>query len=465
MQMGSLRGEIVRGSGLRSAEPTAEKKKKGKGLIGWKKQQSNGGGLASRYAVLTVRTKDLFDVSRQVQRRTTDIVEDDADAEWNCQFGHVPDKEDRGTSAPKAIDIFAGSKMIEIQVFDGDKLSAADKRDKKKMKTARVPVCVGKAGEPQGNMNGVRFSESPTTRAGMLPDLDYTMDGESEVEVPMVYAGEKGGLPERAGTVTLRLQYTARPTLMARSAATLTKSWYFEFTVLGMCLLAMVALALRAPAAPPSPTLFAALRITELFIATHMVVELLLEVEGTIAAGEKFLTETWFLLALFILMCNWISILMPQESDALVQVMPAENAATDTLTQNQHLAGALANQKTRKLISVGRVFRVVRPIRTLRLVPHVDMIVSTLEDSMAIFGTVRLHARLLRHLPEILFASFSDSSSRVVMHRAGLHAHRLSASNLCAGGHLKFWGRVAVRVPRARRKWCLHMLRGATSCR
>lgn len=398
----------MRGSSLGFAEQSPkkknQKKKKPKGLLSAtglrKKQGDTGGGLASRYAVITVRTEELFDPSRKVQNRTTNIIEDDADPEWNCLFGLAgADKVHRAAG----IDIFEkSSKKIEIKVFDGDKLSAADKRDKKKMKKARVPVCVGQVGELQQRTGGVefipgvQFAENSTTRAGTLPTFDYEMDGESEVDIPLFREKEKGsGGAERAGSITVRLSYTPRRMLAARSAATITKSWYFEATVIGMCLLAMVALGLRAPADPPSPTLYAALRITELFVATHMVVELLLEVEGTIAAGDKFLTEGWFLLAMFVVICNWISILMPPDSDMVVQSAPSQSATTDMIRssmENQHLAGALANQKIRKLISVGRVFRIVRPIRTLRLIPHVDMIVSTLQDSMTIFGTVRLHA-------------------------------------------------------------------------
>lgn len=380
--MGTLRGEIVRGSKLGSAAGLPPKKKRK--FLGRKKEQNNGGGLASRYAVLTVRTKDLFDPSREVQKRTTNIVEDDADPAWNFTFG-FPDSE----PGRDGIDIFEESQPIEIWVFDGEHVSATAKLDKK----ARAPVCVGKAGEHSSGTNGaqitngVHFIEDPATRAGMIPELDYATDGKAEVEIPLFLENKKGSLIERAGSVTVRFQYTPRPPLLSRSAATVTQSWYYEATVLGMCLLAMIALGLRAPADPPSPTLFAALRISELFVATHMVVELLLEVQGTIASGEKFLTETWFLLAVFILACNWISILFPQESDGSVQTAPAQHAATDVLSPG-HLTGALANQKIRKLISVGRVFRVVRPIRTLRLIPHVDMIVSTLQDSMGIFGTV-----------------------------------------------------------------------------
>ena len=392
--MGTLKGEIVRGSDLGSAGGRRPKQKTKK--LGLRRpNKSSGGGLASRYAVLTVRTPGLFDPSREIQNRRTEVVEDDADPEWNHKFG-LADSADQQEAA--GIDIFAESSKIEIKVFD-----CVDSRDKKKSKNKTdaavgATPCVGQAGEfssgsddPQFSA-GVLFAENPTTRTGMLPAFNYEMDGEAEVEIPVFREQESGSTPVQEGSVTLRLSYTPKPPLVARSAASVAKSWYFEVTVLGMCLLAMVALGLRAPADPPSPALYAALRVTELFIATHMVTELLLEVEAAIAEGDKFLTKTWFLLAVFVTVCNWISILFPLDSDAVVAGQTVVTDVSDNAVESPDLlAGALANQQIRKLVSVGRVFRVVRPIRTLRLIPHVDMIVSTLEDSMGIFSTVRLH--------------------------------------------------------------------------
>ena len=89
-----------------------------------------------------------------------------------------------------------------------------------------------------------------------------------------------------------------------------------------------------------------------------------------------------------------IKALFLDENPQVLNQQKAERAKGDEnrrLAQQAEYERDLANQKLRKLTSVGRVFRVLRPIRTLRLIPHVDMIVSTLEDSMAIFGTVRLH--------------------------------------------------------------------------
>ena len=63
--MGTLKGEIVRGTDLGSAD--GRRPKKTTKLRLRKPKKSSGGGLASRYAVLTVRTEGLFDPSREIQ--------------------------------------------------------------------------------------------------------------------------------------------------------------------------------------------------------------------------------------------------------------------------------------------------------------------------------------------------------------------------------------------------------------
>ena len=54
-------------------------------------------------------------------------------------------------------------------------------------------------------------------------------------------------------------------------------SWYFEGTVVFMVTLQMIVLAMQCPADPPSVINFGAVKMLEVFIATHMTVELLME--------------------------------------------------------------------------------------------------------------------------------------------------------------------------------------------
>lgn len=55
-----------------------------------------------------------------------------------------------------------------------------------------------------------------------------------------------------------------------------------------------------------------------------------------------------------------------------------------------------------KLISVGRVFRILRPIRTLRMINHIDIVISVVEESVDIFLTVSM-------LLAFLLALFGES--------------------------------------------------------
>jgi hypothetical protein len=54
------------------------------------------------------------------------------------------------------------------------------------------------------------------------------------------------------------------------------------------------------------------------------------------------------------------------------------------------MTGVSDTKKLEKFFSVGRVLRIVRPIRTLRMIQNVDVIVSVLQESLSLFLTVCL---------------------------------------------------------------------------
>ena len=162
--------------------------------------------------------------------------------------------------------------------------------------------------------------------------------------------------------MSLRLCYTAEPPLVERRVISVTESWYFELTVLAMVALSMLTLGLRAPAAPPSPMASSSLLILEVFVATHLMLEMSLEF---FTEGKALLISKRFKLALFVLFCNWATIAMP--------------------------ASVVAHResvKLQKAISVGRVFRIVRPVRTLRMIKDVDVVVTVILETASLFATV-----------------------------------------------------------------------------
>ena len=156
---------------------------------------------------------------------------------------------------------------------------------------------------------------------------------------------------------------------------------------------------------PPPVIALGALQCIEIFCATHMFVEIGMELSVAVAnkRGKQQMKDPWFLLALLVLVCNWLSILRPSISNTFVllkegaieapapppALQPSEgggavSAAAATLLNNAKLgkssigSGMILN----KVISVGRVFRIVRPIRTLRMIRNVDVIVTVLAESV-----------------------------------------------------------------------------------
>eukprot|EP01043_Picozoa_sp_COSAG02_P052538 COSAG02_NODE_5676_length_4138_cov_1.611785_1_plen_847_part_10 len=292
----------------------------------------------------------------------TKPVEDDSAPEWNRHFG--------GADHDTNIWTYAASRQLTVEVYDD-----ADKK--------RGTQLVGK-----GTLE---------MDCGVLTELDVPMSGRDNIDIPLVWENpEENGRERPAGSVSVNLTWVPSPALHLRTAAVITQTWYFESTVLGMVLLSMIILALQSPAARPGLMSVGTLRILEIFVATHLGVEVLMEVLTMLAArAGNPLRDSWIVLSCIILACNWMSIIapaMPLEAEAN-QLLTAANAAASS-TQNGTVDLSIAvssidySATVRRLISVGRVFRIVRPIRTLRMVQNVDIIVRVLAESAELFLSV-----------------------------------------------------------------------------
>eukprot|EP01051_Picozoa_sp_SAG22_P003801 SAG22_NODE_190_length_15715_cov_21.164980_3_plen_357_part_00 len=269
--------------------------------------------------------------------------------------------------------VYNGTKnSIKIKVYDvvgvAESRNDLEKRKAKKSKPAAA-VLIGTVGDAHGD--GIRFDGEK-----LLDHEDYVMDGAEEqkpLAVDMFFLtndGKKKNTPEKreyAGTMKLHLQYVPNRSVMSRAASRITETWYYESTVLMMVFIAMVSLALDSPADPPSATVNGALRIMELFVATQLLTELVLDVQVALAKGRLlFWKDAWFIIAATVVGCKWSSILMSRTG--LVG------------------AGSMFEQ----LISVGRVLRILRPMQTLRMINHVDIVASVIEESVDIFLTVAM---------------------------------------------------------------------------
>eukprot|EP01043_Picozoa_sp_COSAG02_P000474 COSAG02_NODE_8_length_60691_cov_104.994752_40_plen_2944_part_00 len=285
--------------------------------------------------VVELLTPDTAVKAHRVQSAESQPLVDTLSPEWDEDFDQMV--------------AYAGSRELLISVVD--------------MSKPKKPVSMGKAIlSLDGNGNLERGGSEEMT-------------GEDIIEVDIMIAekvknagrGEPKEHAVNAGTVHLRLLYVPVGGSAEKAAKSVTKSWYFEATVLIMVGVSMCILALQSPTDPPSDALQGTLSILEIFVATHMTIELLLELFSDLSNGDLMaeLRNPWTILALYVMLCNWATIFQPVE-----------------------LTGRTDGQALAKLVSVSRIFRIIRPIRTLRMIRHIDLVVKILASSMGIFFTV-----------------------------------------------------------------------------
>jgi uncharacterized protein YgiM (DUF1202 family) len=323
--------------------------------------------VSTRYVVMSLSTPGLDKRNKHHSTQTTqtDRVEDDSSPDLDHSFsGWVT---------------YAASTQLKLQVFDA---------------VGKAPVLVGSA---TARIDG----ES-------MPEYDYIMNGEeeySQVSIPLTWTNASQRVVP-AGELHLRLIYVPAPKINLNAASMITKTWYFEATVLGMVFISMFVLALQSPAVPPTVLGQGAIRVLEIFVATHMLMELTMEVWVLTAArnSRRWWRDPWLVLAFLVLVCNWISIMAPSmEIGQQLEESPEERSSTGVFDDSEQTgarsaaAAALVTDGDlggsyavvlKKLISLIRVFRIVRPIRTLRMIRNVDVIVNVLAGSASLFLTV-----------------------------------------------------------------------------
>ena len=285
--------------------------------------------------VLELTCPNTADKAHRIQSAKSQILVDTCEPVWERGFDQLV--------------AYEGSKQLRISVFD--------------MSKPKKP-------EPMGS--SVLKLDGPNLDRGGAE----AMDGEDEITVDLFFdeghkkkkkkKGEEAKLSP-AGSVNLTLIYVPVGGSAEKMAKSVTKSWYFEATVLMMVGVSMTVLALQSPTDPPSDEVRGVLALLEIFVATHMTIELMLELFSNLANGDlkEVLTNPWMILALYVCLCNWLAIFSPRE-----------------LTNHPE------GQAWSKLVSVSRIFRIVRPIRTLRMIRHIDIIVRILASSMGILLTV-----------------------------------------------------------------------------
>lgn len=374
---GYIRGTIVGGSDLRTAKMNvAEAKSQRK----WRRKLTPQ--LSCLAAKLAMETPGLHKSRKHhsVQTVETHGVEDDCSPMWNQSF--------------EKLVTYASSRRLEITVSDQHR-----------------------------NQKQIVGSTTIAMKGENLVDLDHCMDGNGVV-IGLSWTDPSSLKEIPAGSVTLQLAFIPTPPVVTSKAGAVTSSWYFEVTVIGAVFLNMVVLALQSPASPPPVLLHGALRVIEIFCATHMLVEFILELAVHMASKTAWYRDEWLVLLLLLLVVSWLSIAAPvlelaSVGDELTADASSNNISSTAVLDNAlyeasgaktapaaRLVAAFADQAVRgttdsteqlrravenmvrKLLSVFRVSRIFRPIRTLRLINNINIVILVITETARLLLTV-----------------------------------------------------------------------------
>lgn len=370
---GYIRGAIVGGWNLRTQELNAveaegQSKKR-------KRQSKRRPQMTCLSAKLELKTPGLHRSRKDhfVQTVQTDSVDDDCSPMWNQSF--------------EKLVTYAESRQLEITVID---------RQGKRKHTVGSALVVMKDED--------------------LPELDHRMDGTS-VSIGLSWTNPATLQTHPAGSITLQLAFIPSPPILSSEAGALTSSWYFETTVILAVFLNMVVLALQSPTSPPPLLLHGVLRVLEIFCATHMLMEFLMEFSVHLSSRTAWFRDPWLLLLVSMIAVSWLSLASPampiiseeltsaaaistynvssapRLDDSLYRVSGAKTApAANLIAAYVHQAAdgtaAGTKQMLQKLLSVCRVFRIIRPVRTLRMIDNIDIVVTVITQTARLLFTV-----------------------------------------------------------------------------
>ena len=138
-----------------------------------------------------------------------------------------------------------------------------------------------------------------------------------------------------------------------REAALLTQTWYFESTVLFASIVMFVVLALQSKTVAPDVSLNAVLRIGEVFVTLFLTVDVTIQIGVcmTPAQRRRIPKQPWVLLDIVALISSWM-----------------------------YLVWAPL-----RVFSIGRVLRVLRPMRTLRMFSEINTVLETIVEALPLF--------------------------------------------------------------------------------
>ena len=184
----------------------------------------------------------------------------------------------------------------------------------------------------------------------------------------------------------------------------MTKTWYFELSVLMSVFLCMYTLAIDTPAVAPDDDTQVVLRTLTIFITIFLTLEMSLELLITITSWvgfKEYFTNPWHMLDAFVLVCFWVFLMYPT-----VLSLVETSAGGDSWLFKQMPLHCPA------WISVVRAARVLRPMRTLRLLGDVSIVTECFSSSLHLFRD----AILLAMFMIVLFSMVGISSYAGAFH-------------------------------------------------
>eukprot|EP01043_Picozoa_sp_COSAG02_P017725 COSAG02_NODE_810_length_16920_cov_466.145286_3_plen_3115_part_00 len=182
----------------------------------------------------------------------------------------------------------------------------------------------------------------------------------------------------------------------------MTKTLYFEVTVLASVGLCMWVLAHDSRTFPPTDDLAVVMASAQMFVTIFLTLETALEMVLSITSRHQgfkhYLSDPWHLLDMFVLAVFWLYQFYPVFRSWIVGPVPT-------------LASILP-EVTPGVLSVLRALRVVRPLRTLRLLGDITLVTQCIASASGMF----LDAMFLLAFLLSLFAMIGTSSFGGALH-------------------------------------------------
>lgn len=231
-------------------------------------------------------------------------------------------------------------------------------------------------------------------------DLRKFFIAQSTTKVKDMQAPDALGL---IGWEKIIVSHLALDAELTQHVSILIKTWYFESSVLCSVLLTMYVLANQSAAYPPTDAEAAFLQSCQTFVTIFYTLEIMLELVCEVSAkrSAKYFKDPWHLVDLLVLIIYWLYLIYPMFYNILLEIpgMSKERA---------ELAGITKHQPS--WISALRVGRVLRPLRTLRMLGDVTIIAECIGHSVHLFRDIILLSAFVILLFSIIgISSFAGS--------------------------------------------------------